>query len=106
MKGCPICVDGEGTEDEEVTGSSIEHLREEIQSGKSFWETAWKHFLNRDISRRDLRGFLEKYYIESDKNLKSMSRKLHIEEKDYPRFISALHKYDIHPGKPHGMGDL
>jgi len=88
--------------DEEGTGSSIEHLREEIHSGKSFWETAWKHFLNRDISRRDMRGFLEKYYIEGDKNLKSMSRHLHIEEKDYPRFISALHKYDIHPGKPKG----
>lgn len=84
---------------EEETGSSIEHLREEIRSGKTFWETAWKLFLNRDISRRDLHGFLEKYYIESDKNLKIMSRQLNIDEKDYPRFISALHKYDIHPGK-------
>jgi transcriptional regulator with PAS, ATPase and Fis domain len=85
--------------DEKETVSSLEHFREEIHSGKSFWETAWKHFLNRDISRRDLRGFLEKYYIECDKNLKTMSRQLNINEKDYPRFISALHKYDIHPGK-------
>ncbi len=23
-----------------------------------------------------------------------------IAEKDYPRFVSALHKYHIHPGKP------
>jgi transcriptional regulator with PAS, ATPase and Fis domain len=85
--------------DEDETGSFIEHLRKEIHSGKNFWETAWKDFLNRDISRRELRGFLEKYYLESDKNLKSMSRQLNIEKKDYPRFISALHKYDIHPGK-------
>jgi len=72
---------------------------EEIRSGKTFWDTAWKHFLNRDISRRELKRFLERYYLDSEKNLKIMSQQLNIEEKDYPRFISALHKYGIHPGK-------
>jgi hypothetical protein len=28
-----------------------------------------------------------------------VARSLNIPEKDYPRFISALHKYGVHPGK-------
>ena len=74
-------------------------LKEEIRSGKSFWETAWREFLDRDISRREMKALLESFYFENNRNLKSMSRVLNIEEKDYPRFISALHKYNIHPGK-------
>lgn len=79
-------------------GSGLEVLYKEIDSGKNFWETAWKQFLDRDLSRREIKSFLEKYYTGS-KNLKTMSRDLNIEEKDYPRFVSALHKYHIHPGK-------
>ena len=79
--------------------SFIDDLRMSVSSGQSFWETAWKQFLNRDISRREMMAFLDSYYVESEKNLKTMSQHLNIEEKDYPRFISALHKYAIHPGK-------
>jgi transcriptional regulator with PAS, ATPase and Fis domain len=79
--------------------SYIEPIRREIASGANFWDTAWKYFLNRDLSRREMRAFLERYYREIGGNLKSMSKALNIEEKDYPRFISALHKYHIHPGK-------
>lgn len=88
-----------GDVEEGPTTRSMDQVRQTIENGKSFWETAWTEFLNRDISRGDIRVFLEKYYFENQKNLKAMSRSLNIEEKDYPRFISALHKYDIHPGK-------
>jgi hypothetical protein len=71
----------------------------EIAAGKSFWDTLWKAFLDRDISRKEIKVILDKYYQESEKKLNVLSRRLNIEEKDYPRFISALHKYDIHPGK-------
>jgi len=77
----------------------MEHLYEAIDSGKSFWDTAWKRFIDRDLSRCEIRSFLEKYYMANNKNLKAMSRALNIVEKDYPRFISALHKYHIHPAK-------
>jgi DNA-binding NtrC family response regulator len=83
----------------EETESLTEPIRREIASGVSFWDSAWKYFLNRDLSRREMTAFLERYYLESGGNLKSMSKLLNIEEKDYPRFISALHKYHIHPGK-------
>ncbi|MCP4146852.1 MAG: hypothetical protein GY757_03785 [bacterium] len=53
--------------------------------------------MNRDISRSDLKDFLEPYFIRSDKNLKRMSQALNLLEPEYSRFVSALHKYDIHP---------
>lgn len=84
---------------ENENGPGLEHLFKAVDSGNSFWETAWKQFLDRDLSRREMRAFLERYYINSDRNLKTMSRDLNIEEKDYPRFISALHKYHIHPAR-------
>ncbi|MCK5055525.1 MAG: sigma-54-dependent Fis family transcriptional regulator [Candidatus Aminicenantes bacterium] len=79
--------------------SFADTLRESVTAGRSFWDTAWKHFLNRDINRYEMITFLDAYFIESDKNLKAMSQRLNIKDKDYPRFISALHKYGIHPGK-------
>jgi len=87
------------TEEDVQPGQFIDEVRQAVNAGKSFWDTAWKYFLNRDVSRREIRTLLEKYFIENHKNLKAMSRCLNIEEKDYPRFISVLHKYDIHPGK-------
>jgi hypothetical protein len=44
-------------------------------------------------------SLLGKYYRQSHWNLKAMARSLNLPEKDYPRFISALHKYGVHPGK-------
>lgn len=72
---------------------------EEIAAGKSFWETLWKAFLDREISRKEIKCILERHFTMSHNSLKEMSQRLNIHEKDYPRFISALHKYQIHPGK-------
>jgi transcriptional regulator with PAS, ATPase and Fis domain len=78
---------------------SSDRFYKAIAEGKSFWDSIWKEFLNREISRRDVLRILSKYYEENGHNLKAMSRSLNIKEKDYPRFISALHKYNVHPGK-------
>ncbi len=80
-------------------GFSSDHFDKAIAEGKSFWDSIWKEFLNREISRRDVLCILRKYYEENGNNLKALSRFLNIKEKDYPRFISALHKYNVHPGK-------
>lgn len=75
------------------------HIQFQIAEGKSFWDTAWKEFLDREIGRKDMLALLKHYFHESGSNLKTMSKNLNIEEKDYPRFVSALHKYKIHPSK-------
>lgn len=70
-----------------------------IREGGCFWETAWRSFLDREINREELRGLLERTYEEQGSSLKRLAKALHVEEQDYPRFVSALHKYDVHPAR-------
>ena len=76
-----------------------DRFTKEIAGGKNFWESVWQAFLDREISRREVLSLLGKYYEQNNQNLKATARALNIPEKDYPRFISALHKYKVHPGK-------
>ncbi|MBN2382972.1 sigma-54-dependent Fis family transcriptional regulator [bacterium] len=71
----------------------------DIAGGKSFWDTAWRAFLDREISRPEIKSLLRQWFLDHNRNLTSMSQHLGIERKDYPRFISTLHKYHIHPDK-------
>ncbi|MEW6367214.1 MAG: sigma 54-interacting transcriptional regulator [Acidobacteriota bacterium] len=73
--------------------------RRRIGQGESFWDTAWRAFMERELNRAELKAFLGKYYAESDQNLKRMCETLNIANEDYPRFVSALHRYGIHPKK-------
>ncbi len=86
-------------EDPVYPGFNGEQFEKEIAGGKNFWDSIWKAFINREISRREVLSLLGKYFRQNQRNLKAMARSLNIPEKDYPRFISALHKYGVHPGK-------
>jgi len=86
-------------EKKEATTVPVERIREEIEAGRSFWDAAWVRFLERDISRTEIRALLEEYFAESGGSLKRMCERLHVGESDYPRFVSTLHKYAIHPRK-------
>jgi DNA-binding NtrC family response regulator len=82
-----------------AAADAIERAESEIRAGGSFWDTAWRRFLDRELNREELRGLLERRYAESGESLRRLSESLHVAEKDYPRFVSALHKYDVHPGR-------
>ncbi len=72
-----------------------------LAAGGSFWDTVWQAFLDRDVNRSELHQWLVERHAATGGNLKHLAASLNIEE-DYARFISALHKYDIHPGRdPH-----
>ncbi|MBI2840856.1 MAG: sigma-54-dependent Fis family transcriptional regulator [Acidobacteria bacterium] len=86
-----------GKESASGAGEIMEQVRVQIAAGRSFWETAWEQFMNRDLSRGELKAFLESGYAECGQSLKKLCTHLNIEDADYPRFVSALHKYDIHP---------
>lgn len=70
----------------------------ELATGRSFWDTVWQAFLNRDINRRELRQWLAVRHAATGGSLKRLAASLNIED-DYPRFISVLHKYAVHPGR-------
>jgi DNA-binding NtrC family response regulator len=78
---------------------AVARAESEILAGGSFWDTAWRSFLDREINREELRGLLARAFSENGESLRRLSRALHIAEGDYPRFVSALHKYDVHPAK-------
>ena len=44
----------------------------------------------------ELRSLLRSWFQEQG-SLRRLARAMHIDEKDYPRFVSALHKYNVHP---------
>ncbi|HNX49524.1 MAG TPA: sigma 54-interacting transcriptional regulator [Thermoanaerobaculaceae bacterium] len=78
---------------------ALTRVKEQLAGGGQFWDTAWAAFLERDLNRAELRGLLAEHFAASQHNLKELARRLHVPDVDYPRFVSALHKYRVHPGR-------
>jgi len=90
----------EGLEEGDIfCDTVIADWQAEIAAGKSFWETVWQAFIRRDLNRWQVRLFLKNVFSECGHNLKTMTRKLNIRDSEYPRFVSMLHRYAIHPNK-------
>lgn len=90
----------EGLEQGEVSREpALDVLRAGIVAGKSFWETIWSAFIGRELNRSQVRLFLKSVFRESEGNLKVMAARMNIRETEYPRFVSMLHRYAIHPRK-------
>jgi len=77
----------------------VARLENTLREGASFWDTAWKEFLGRDLNREELRRLLRRGYRKHGESLRELSRAFNIEPAAYPRFVSALHKYDVHPAR-------
>ena len=84
---------------ERSSGEILQRLAREIESGKSFWDTAWQSFLDRDLDRAALRELITERFLASERSLKRTAAALNISEGEYPRFVSALHRYAIHPNR-------
>ncbi len=78
-------------------GDAVARVEAAIRGGAPFWDSAWRAFLARDINRAELKEMLRRWHAEHGGSLRSLSEALHIDGRDYPRFIAALHKYRIHP---------
>ena len=79
--------------------SLFERFREEIHSGKTFWECVWALFIKRELNKNQVKQFLVEGFQKYNHSLKKLSLALNIKDSEFKRFIAALHKYDIHPGK-------
>ena len=76
-----------------------EEVEAAIRNGTSFWDSAWRAFLDRDLNREQLRDLLRRHFADQGGSLRRLAAALHVEDADYARFVSALHKYDVHPGR-------
>jgi DNA-binding NtrC family response regulator len=72
-------------------------IRAELVAGRSFWDVAWPAFLERELNREQLTALLREGFAACGGSLKKLAAELNIAERDYPRFVTALHKYEIHP---------
>lgn len=70
-----------------------------IGQGRSFWDTAWQQFLDRELNKSQLQAYLAEEFGPCHGSLKELARRLNINDGEYARFVSILHKYGIHPNK-------
>ncbi len=77
----------------------IEGVWEDLRSGKSFWDSVWKKFIDRVLNQEEIHCFLREGFIRCQHSLKKLAFELNIKEDDYPKFVAVLHKYNIHPRK-------
>ncbi len=96
--GCGVGEQGDRL-DAGAGSAVLEDIEHAIEGGATFWDTAWRAFLDREINRSQLRSFLERLYRTHGHSLKELSAALNIDSEEYPRFVSAVHKYEVHPGK-------
>jgi transcriptional regulator with PAS, ATPase and Fis domain len=74
----------------------LKKIREELKTGKTFWQLLWRPFIARDLDRNTVKNILKWFYKESS-SFKKMSKILNVDESDYKKFMTSLYKYKIHP---------
>ncbi len=80
-------------------GSGLQQAEAQMLEGASFWDTVWPLFIDRHISRTDLKEFIAGHFHENSSGIKDLARRFNIPDRDFKKFIAVLHKYDIHPRK-------
>jgi transcriptional regulator with GAF, ATPase, and Fis domain len=64
------------------------------QQGESFWSTVYPLFMNREITRANVRDLVAMGLQETHGNYKIVARLFNMEARDYKRFLNFLRKHD------------
>jgi two-component system, NtrC family, response regulator AtoC len=65
-----------------------------MKDGKPFWSSVYPMYMNREITRNDMRALLHKGLEEARGNYMIVLRLFNMETKDYKRFLNFLRKHD------------
>ena len=65
-----------------------------VQNGESFWATVYPLYMNREITRANVRDLVHKGLEEARGNYKIVLRLFNMESADYKRFLNFLRKHD------------
>jgi DNA-binding NtrC family response regulator len=84
---------------EATSSEALDGIRVAIEAGEGFFDAVWPRFLDRELNKEQVRGLLEEYFWQCRHSLKELAHRLNIPDDQYPRFVSALHRYDVHPGR-------
>lgn len=64
------------------------------KGGESFWTAVYEPFMQREITRADVRGVVERGLRESYGNYRIVARLFNMDPQDYRRFLNFLRKHD------------
>jgi hypothetical protein len=64
------------------------------RDGESFWTAVYPRYMQRDITRDNIRDLVRKGLRESHGSYKVVTRLFNIEPRDYKRFLNFLRKHD------------
>jgi transcriptional regulator with PAS, ATPase and Fis domain len=65
-----------------------------VKDGKPFWASVYPMYMNREITRNDMRALLHKGLEEARGNYTIVLRLFNMDPKDYKRFLNFLRKHD------------
>jgi transcriptional regulator with GAF, ATPase, and Fis domain len=65
-----------------------------LMNGNPFWASVYPMYMNREITRNDMRALLHKGLEEARGNYMIVLRLFNMEPKDYKRFLNFLRKHD------------
>lgn len=64
------------------------------QGGTPFWTSVYPMYMNREVTRKDMRELIHKGLEEARGNYRIVLRMFNMESKDYKRFLNFLRKHD------------
>ena len=90
--------------DSKITENSshnlISMIWQKLDQGHGFWDVVWTPFITtREFNRQEVHCIIKEAYQRSGGNFKEAIKILRIKPQDYKKFISYLHKYNIHPSR-------
>ena len=67
-----------------------------LKGGDSFWEVVYPMFIERDLTRAELRTIVRIGLEQTRGNYRSLVRLFNMPPKDYKRFLTFLRRHDCH----------
>jgi DNA-binding NtrC family response regulator len=74
--------------------STSDGLYQHIVGGKSFWATVYEPFMERDLTRADVRALIVKALEQCRGNYRGVSRLFNLPPAEYKRFLNFLRKHE------------
>jgi transcriptional regulator with PAS, ATPase and Fis domain len=78
-------------------GDKIRQILGEIQSGKDFWTAVRKPFLDHDLNRDEVKGFIAAVLEKHPGTYKNLLEPLRIAAGDYKKFLNFINDNDLKP---------
>jgi transcriptional regulator with PAS, ATPase and Fis domain len=73
--------------------STADTLRERLRNGACFWAVVYEPYMNRDLTRSDVRCLIDKGLAESRGNYRALVRMFNVHPSKYNRFMKFLRKH-------------